>query len=242
MIRYWLLLRRRSSFYVLNIVLPVLFLSLTTSAVFVLPAEAGEKIGMSITVLLAYSVYLSVIADQLPQTSVHVCYMQVYLSVLLGITALGVILSVAVLNMHHRSPETPVGRTLTRIIRRLRTCLWLEEKCNLRIPITNKVDCETESCPLENNKTKQVKKSGTTEVLSTTNILQENTGNDEISWSEVAQTLDRVFFIVFDVIIVMASVITLSYITSNGNGASIPIAETYSCDQYVDDSRSTKLF
>ena len=34
-----------------------------------LPAEAGEKMGVSITVLLAYSVYLSIIADSLPSTS-----------------------------------------------------------------------------------------------------------------------------------------------------------------------------
>ena len=79
---YHLRLRRRTTFYIFNIILPVVFLSLTTTIVFLLPAEAGEKMGVSMAVLLAYSVYLSIIADDLPRTSSQVCYLQVYLTML----------------------------------------------------------------------------------------------------------------------------------------------------------------
>ena len=50
-ILFHMTLRRRTTFYHLNIVLPVVFLSLTSPAVFLLPAESGEKMGVSITVL-----------------------------------------------------------------------------------------------------------------------------------------------------------------------------------------------
>ena len=39
---------------------------------FILPVECDEKLGTSITVLLAVSVYLSIVADYLPDTSVSV--------------------------------------------------------------------------------------------------------------------------------------------------------------------------
>ena len=50
--------RRRNRFYLMHIVLPVMFLSLTSSSVFLLPVASGEKMGVAMTVLLAYSVYL----------------------------------------------------------------------------------------------------------------------------------------------------------------------------------------
>ena len=71
-IQFQLTLKRLRTYYVMNVILPVIFLSLTASLVFYLPAEAGEKIGMSMTVLLAYAVYLTIIADNMPQTSLQV--------------------------------------------------------------------------------------------------------------------------------------------------------------------------
>ena len=65
-------LQRRRSFYILNIILPVLFLSVTSSLTFALPSDAGEKMGLSITVLLAYAVYLTLVTDSMPDTSVQV--------------------------------------------------------------------------------------------------------------------------------------------------------------------------
>ncbi|RUS74299.1 hypothetical protein EGW08_017936, partial [Elysia chlorotica] len=71
-IQFEMTLKRLRTYYVMNIILPVIFLSLTASLVFYLPADAGEKIGMSMTVLLAYAVYLTIIADNMPQTSLQV--------------------------------------------------------------------------------------------------------------------------------------------------------------------------
>ncbi|GFN84029.1 neuronal acetylcholine receptor subunit alpha-3 [Plakobranchus ocellatus] len=123
--QFKLTLKRLRTYYVMNIILPVLFLSFTASIVFYLPADAGEKIGMSMTVLLAYAVYLTIIADNMPQTSLQVSLLAVYLTILLAFTALGVILSVVVLNLHHTSDEIPVGRKTTKITRLVRHYLRL---------------------------------------------------------------------------------------------------------------------
>ncbi len=49
--------------------LPCLMLSLLDLLVFCLPPESGEKVSLGITVLLSFSVFLLVIADNVPQTS-----------------------------------------------------------------------------------------------------------------------------------------------------------------------------
>ena len=65
-------MKRLRLYYVVTIVIPVLFLSLTATLVFALPADRGEKMGTSITVLLAFAVYLTIVSDQMPQTSSNV--------------------------------------------------------------------------------------------------------------------------------------------------------------------------
>ncbi|ESO85735.1 hypothetical protein LOTGIDRAFT_96446, partial [Lottia gigantea] len=72
-------IQRRRTFYVLNLILPILLLSLMGSLTFALPSDAGEKMSLSITVLLAYVVFLTIISDSMPQTSLQISLLGVYL-------------------------------------------------------------------------------------------------------------------------------------------------------------------
>ncbi|CAG2185129.1 unnamed protein product [Mytilus edulis] len=62
-------MKRRPGFYVINIVLPVIFLMVLNACVFVLPPHSGERVSYAITVLLAIAVFLTLIGDNLPKTS-----------------------------------------------------------------------------------------------------------------------------------------------------------------------------
>ncbi|KAK3780353.1 hypothetical protein RRG08_022775 [Elysia crispata] len=66
------------------------------------------------TVLLAYAVYLTIVSDHLPNTSVQTSILAVYLTALLGITAVSTVLSVFILKLHHRSPTDKVGKRISR--------------------------------------------------------------------------------------------------------------------------------
>ena len=225
--RFRMTMRRRSTYYLLAIILPVLFLSLTASCVFVLPAEAGEKMGVSITVLLSYSVYLSIITDSLPRTSEQVCLLQVYLTSLLGITAAAVLLSVLVLKLHHKPKEAPVGRKTrnillfirrighlctgkdakTRKIQSVEFCPNYEEvhrKVNLITVPDSSQDTPMEKIQDEDKSTKQIEP-----------------GFDEVTWPQVAAMLDRVFFILFTAVIVIGTCSIFPYMAYAGSqGAS----------------------
>lgn len=67
--RFKLTFKRKSQYYVLNILMPCAMMLLTALGVFWLPADCGEKISLGITVLLAYSVFQIVIMDNTPVNS-----------------------------------------------------------------------------------------------------------------------------------------------------------------------------
>ena len=73
-----LLLRRRSGYYFINIIIPCVVLSLISALVFKVPVESGEKISLSITVLLSFSVFLLVIASGIPKISTTVSLFGTY--------------------------------------------------------------------------------------------------------------------------------------------------------------------
>ncbi|EPB66734.1 hypothetical protein ANCCEY_14174, partial [Ancylostoma ceylanicum] len=62
-------LRRRTLFFMYNIIAPCVMLSILTMMQFLLPCESGEKVTLGLTVLLAYSVFSFNIAESMPETS-----------------------------------------------------------------------------------------------------------------------------------------------------------------------------
>ena len=60
---FTLYLTRRSTFYLMNIILPCTLLSILMLLVFCVPPDAGEKISVGISVLLAFTVFLLMLAD-----------------------------------------------------------------------------------------------------------------------------------------------------------------------------------
>lgn len=67
-----IVMRRRTLYYVSNVVLPCMMMSALTLLVFRLPPDAGEKIALGFTVLLAFSVFMLTVAEKMPETSTSV--------------------------------------------------------------------------------------------------------------------------------------------------------------------------
>ena len=62
-------IRRKTLYYMYNVVFPCLMMSVLTLLVFRLPPDSGEKVALGITVLLAFSVFMLTISEKLPETS-----------------------------------------------------------------------------------------------------------------------------------------------------------------------------
>ena len=72
-------LQRRSSYYVLNIVLPIGLMSLLNLCCFLIPPESGEKMTLSVSLFLTFAVYITVLNNELPKSSTQVSCFVVFL-------------------------------------------------------------------------------------------------------------------------------------------------------------------
>ncbi|XP_072330281.1 acetylcholine receptor subunit delta [Scyliorhinus torazame] len=107
-VTFYLIIRRKPLFYIINIITPCVLISFLASLAFYLPADSGEKMTLSISVLLAQSVFLLLISQRLPETALAVPLIGKYLMFTMILVTIVIVNCVIVLNFHFRSPSTHV--------------------------------------------------------------------------------------------------------------------------------------
>ncbi|XP_042553753.1 neuronal acetylcholine receptor subunit alpha-2 [Dipodomys spectabilis] len=124
-VTYYFVIRRLPLFYTINLIIPCLLISCLTVLVFYLPSECGEKITLCISVLLSLTVFLLLITEIIPSTSLVIPLIGEYLLFTMIFVTLSIVITVFVLNVHHRSPSTHTMPCWVRMV--LLGCLprWL---------------------------------------------------------------------------------------------------------------------
>lgn len=101
-------LQRKPLYYVMNIILPVIFLGYLNILVFVIPVDAGEKMSFSVTVFLSFAVFLTIISALLPTSSTSIPILAIYLVIQLVYGVLALIISAFQLRLRHRDETEEV--------------------------------------------------------------------------------------------------------------------------------------
>ena len=68
-VKFHLHLERLPAYYLLNIIIPTVVLALLSAFTFYVPVDSGEKLSLSITILLSFSVFLLMLSESTPQVS-----------------------------------------------------------------------------------------------------------------------------------------------------------------------------
>ncbi|XP_062327910.1 neuronal acetylcholine receptor subunit alpha-7-like [Osmerus eperlanus] len=122
-VTFTVVMRRRTLYYGLNLLIPCVLISTLALLVFLLPADSGEKISLGITVLLSLTVFMLLVAEIMPATSDSVPLIAQYFATTMVIVGLSVIATVLVLQYHHHDPDGCKMPKWTRVIL-LNWCAW----------------------------------------------------------------------------------------------------------------------
>ena len=106
-VTFSVILRRKPLFYIVSIVLPCVVITLISVFGFILPVESGEKLSLQITVLLALSVFLLMVTEQMQASSQNFPYLGWYFAATFTLVSISTLLSTVVIYFHHRGEQQP---------------------------------------------------------------------------------------------------------------------------------------
>ncbi|XP_037079583.1 acetylcholine receptor subunit beta-like 1 [Pollicipes pollicipes] len=105
-ITFWITIRRKTLFYTVNLILPTVLISFLCVLVFYLPAEAGEKVTLGISILLSLVVFLLLVSKILPPTSLVLPLIAKYLLFTFVMNTFSILVTVVIINWNFRGPRT----------------------------------------------------------------------------------------------------------------------------------------
>ena len=122
-IQFWIRLKRQPLFNLYYVLLPVVLLSALHVVCFVLPIETGEKVGLAVAIFLSFSVFISMIQNNMPRQSNHHFRLGVYMTTELVMSGLTIVMQVFVLRLYHRKAKQAPGGFYRLILSKEKCCL-----------------------------------------------------------------------------------------------------------------------
>ncbi|XP_068693778.1 neuronal acetylcholine receptor subunit alpha-7-like [Montipora foliosa] len=232
-ITFEITIQRRSLFYINNLVVPCIVLALLTATAFLFPPETGERISLTITILLGMTVFMIVVVDAIPPTSEATPLISTYFSVVMVEISLALLCTCISLNIKHRHPKVELtgwfrfllfdvlGPVLSRrsvmAIKQKRNNNMGTEKLdgfvkrNQVVPEDNKIAI-TDICQQEVKFAKTVEKEIRVAGMDTlTKFIEDSHLEDsrKLEWHVAVNIIDNLFFLVFIMTIIISSLVIL---------------------------------
>ena len=123
-------LKRRHLYTIVNLIVPIFTLAFLNTWVFILPPESGERTSFSITVLLSFVVYMSILSDNVPKGSEPLSNLSLLIMTMIFYSVsllFWTILSLRLYNNENKKPVPVIIQTCTRFARFRycrRFCKW----------------------------------------------------------------------------------------------------------------------
>nr|CAD2191109.1 unnamed protein product [Meloidogyne enterolobii] len=105
-IKFQLRIRRKTLFYTVVLIIPTVLMAFLSMAVFLLPTDSGEKMTLTISVLLSIVVFLLLVSKIMPPTSSTIPLVAKYLLLTFTLNITTITVTVIIINVYHRGPTT----------------------------------------------------------------------------------------------------------------------------------------
>lgn len=99
-------MKRKTLFHTVNLIMPCVAISFLTVIVFYLPVDSGEKITLSISILLSLTVFFLLLAEIIPPTSLVIPLIGKYLLFTMSVVTLSIVATIITIRIHFLSPST----------------------------------------------------------------------------------------------------------------------------------------
>ena len=182
-------LKRKPTFLIVNIMLPIIFMSILNILVFLLPVECGERVSYAITVLLAIAVFLTLVGDNLPKVSNPMSVLSFYLLSVLILSVVICFCTIWNLHIYFKDDSIPVPRCLHAIAA---CCLCLKSKRSRR--------------DKPQRITRPLRKPNI-HVIGDYRDHEPDTRTLRVTWQEVSLACDKLCFVFFSVALLILTVI-----------------------------------
>lgn len=201
---------RKSLYHVLYQILPCVVIILLVILNFITPPDSGERVSFCITILLAMSVYLLILADTLPETSDDVAILGLYYMATIFLIGFSLVGTVVVLrcNFAENKPSSSLVKFAKVILRRRDKMKGSNNTVFVRSASPPALDTnETELPELKKNENthSQLDSDPALQIIADSVKEQKEQSEFKDSWKEIAEAMDRLFLIIFIIVTSLAT-------------------------------------
>lgn len=129
--------KRQPLYYTVMVVIPTLLFAVLNPLVFLLPVESGERVGFSVTILLSYAIFLTLVSSSVPATSNPMCVLLIIMVIIIIISGIIVFGTIKISNYYHTENIGEISSSLRRF-----TKWWLEKKSNVVLNVRKENEIE----------------------------------------------------------------------------------------------------
>ncbi|XP_060579589.1 neuronal acetylcholine receptor subunit beta-3-like [Ruditapes philippinarum] len=209
-------LARRPRFVLTNVVLPIIAMTFLNVIIFLIPVESGERMSYNITVLLAIAVFLSLVGENLPQSSKHMPVFSFYLLTILLMSVVITIVNIYSLRLYYRKDTGPTNGLLETVTRNIIHHKEYNRHTSRKVENTDVLKEEMESKSKEHPKQAEKGHVNNGNNKKTISPLINRT----VIWKEVSNMIDIVSFVVFNIFITVATSVFFIVVCTSGKNKS----------------------
>lgn len=214
-VTFQLHLRRKPLYTRLYLIFPCLLLTWVAGFVFILPIDSGEKVALSVTILLSLIVFLLLVAENIPRSSDGIPILGIFFSMCIGLVCFAVLLTCLVLNVGYKEKDICMPRCLRSLLRspiaKIFCFQYSEEHPQKWIVLRQRKKKNAQITDSQGDESGKMVATPESENLGSLSDTPSNNRSERNEWRFLAILLDRIFMVVYYLLTIATTIYIQSF-------------------------------